>query len=172
MYCPKCSQPQVSEEVRFCSRCGFPLSGVGQLLARGGAHDDDDDGATANRLLSPRQIGMRKGFIWMIMSVVLAVIVTFFTMMKEDAFVLFVPVTICFVIGLMRALHALLLGDARLQQSLNARRDALNANASNSALPPAQSIPVPTFRQPSVNTSEMMSPPPSVTERTTKLIDS
>ncbi|HVF50888.1 MAG TPA: zinc ribbon domain-containing protein [Pyrinomonadaceae bacterium] len=172
MFCPKCSQPQVSEEVRFCSRCGFPLSGVAELLARGGAHDDDDV-ATVNRELSPRQIGMRKGFVWMIMSVVLAVIVTIFTILKDDAFVLFVPVTVCFVIGLTRALHAFLLGDARPQQSLSKRRDALNANAANNAaLPPAQSIPVPTFRQPGVNTSEMMSPPPSVTERTTKLIDS
>jgi ribosomal protein L37E len=33
MYCPKCSQQQVSEEVRFCSRCGFSLSAVRELIA-------------------------------------------------------------------------------------------------------------------------------------------
>ena len=36
MYCPKCNQQQASEEMRFCSRCGFPLSGVAQLLANDG----------------------------------------------------------------------------------------------------------------------------------------
>ena len=36
MYCPKCSQQQSSEEMRFCSRCGFPLSGVGLLLRNEG----------------------------------------------------------------------------------------------------------------------------------------
>ena len=32
MYCPKCSQ-QVSDETRFCSRCGFQLNVVKALLA-------------------------------------------------------------------------------------------------------------------------------------------
>ncbi len=36
MYCPQCSQPQLSEEMRFCSRCGFSLSGVKELVAAGG----------------------------------------------------------------------------------------------------------------------------------------
>ncbi len=33
MYCPQCSQEQVSEQVRFCSRCGFQLNVVKELLA-------------------------------------------------------------------------------------------------------------------------------------------
>ncbi|MEK6279819.1 MAG: zinc ribbon domain-containing protein [Acidobacteriota bacterium] len=32
MYCPKCSQEQVFEEVKFCSRCGFQLNAVKELL--------------------------------------------------------------------------------------------------------------------------------------------
>lgn len=36
MYCPRCSQEQASEDLRFCSRCGFPLAAVSQILARGG----------------------------------------------------------------------------------------------------------------------------------------
>ncbi|HYG80061.1 MAG TPA: hypothetical protein VD861_06720, partial [Pyrinomonadaceae bacterium] len=34
MYCPRCSQQQASEEVRFCSRCGFQLGVVKELLAQ------------------------------------------------------------------------------------------------------------------------------------------
>jgi hypothetical protein len=36
MFCPQCGQQQVSEETRFCSRCGFQLGLVSQLLAYGG----------------------------------------------------------------------------------------------------------------------------------------
>ena len=36
MFCPKCSQPQFSDDIRFCSRCGFPLGLVSEILAHGG----------------------------------------------------------------------------------------------------------------------------------------
>ncbi len=36
MYCPKCSQQQVSEDLRYCSRCGFPLTGVALVLENDG----------------------------------------------------------------------------------------------------------------------------------------
>ncbi len=36
MYCPKCSQQQVSEDLRYCSRCGFPLTGVALVLNNDG----------------------------------------------------------------------------------------------------------------------------------------
>jgi predicted amidophosphoribosyltransferase len=37
MYCPQCSQEQIAEEMRFCSRCGLPLEIVSQLVRNGGA---------------------------------------------------------------------------------------------------------------------------------------
>ena len=33
MHCPKCGQEQNSDEIRFCSKCGFDLKGVKELLA-------------------------------------------------------------------------------------------------------------------------------------------
>ena len=36
MFCPQCGQQQVTGVIRFCSRCGFPLDGVIQLLNNGG----------------------------------------------------------------------------------------------------------------------------------------
>ena len=36
MYCPNCGQQQISDEMRFCSRCGLALSGLAEWLARGG----------------------------------------------------------------------------------------------------------------------------------------
>ena len=36
MYCPKCNQSQASDDMRYCSRCGFPLSTVAILLQNDG----------------------------------------------------------------------------------------------------------------------------------------
>ena len=36
MYCPRCSQQQASEDTKFCSRCGFPLGLIAEILAHGG----------------------------------------------------------------------------------------------------------------------------------------
>ena len=36
MYCPKCSQRQTEDGLRFCSRCGFQLGVVKELLAERG----------------------------------------------------------------------------------------------------------------------------------------
>lgn len=33
MHCPKCGHRQNSDEIRFCSKCGFDLKGVKELLA-------------------------------------------------------------------------------------------------------------------------------------------
>lgn len=36
MFCPKCGQQQVSDEIRFCSRCGFTLKDVAEALKNNG----------------------------------------------------------------------------------------------------------------------------------------
>ena len=36
MHCPSCGQQQVSNETKFCSRCGMPLSLVAEVTAHGG----------------------------------------------------------------------------------------------------------------------------------------
>jgi hypothetical protein len=36
MYCPRCGQQQASEEIKFCSRCGFPLGLISEILTHGG----------------------------------------------------------------------------------------------------------------------------------------
>lgn len=36
MFCPHCGQQQASDQMKFCSRCGFPLSLVSEVLSNGG----------------------------------------------------------------------------------------------------------------------------------------
>ena len=41
MFCPKCSQSQPAEDLRFCPRCGFPLLAVQELVLREEARGGD-----------------------------------------------------------------------------------------------------------------------------------
>lgn len=36
MHCPRCGQQQVSDETRFCARCGLPLGVIAEVLANNG----------------------------------------------------------------------------------------------------------------------------------------
>ena len=36
MHCPSCGQQQISNETKFCSRCGMPLGIVAEVVAHGG----------------------------------------------------------------------------------------------------------------------------------------
>ena len=60
MFCPQCGQQQVTGVIRFCSRCGFPLDGVVQLLNNGGLLPvlrDPDEPVP----VSPRRKGVKQG---------------------------------------------------------------------------------------------------------------
>jgi hypothetical protein len=168
MYCPQCSQEQASEEMRFCSRCGFPLTLVSQLVRSGGALEGFDP--EAKDRLSPRQKGVRWGVILIAVSVLLFPIAALMTAMKSDLVFLFVTVFLVFLAGLVRLLHGYLLAQKtpnEIESSSTARNKQLAA-ARTSALPAGHSIPVTNWQQP-VNTSEM-GKPLSVTENTTKLL--
>jgi hypothetical protein len=168
MYCPQCSQEQVAEEMRFCSRCGFPLAIVSELVRGGGVLAGFDPQAKGQ--LSPRQKGVRWGVLLIAVNVLLLPTAALMTAMKSDWAFLFLPLSVIFVIGLVRLLHAYLLAPKtpnEIERSSAARKKPLAA-ARTSALPAGQAIPVTNWRQP-VNTAEMAQPL-SVTEHTTKLL--
>jgi len=173
MFCPQCSQRQISEEMRFCSGCGFPLEGVSQLVANAGVRLPTVSGDRNE--LSPRQKGVRKAAIFLILSAVLTPLVGMMTALNDDFFVLSVPVLVVFVFGLARLLYALLLENSRPKNDLSLTSAAARENQlrfqGRSGLPAAQGVPIPnsaTWRQPA-NTSEMARPF-SVTDNTTKLL--
>src|SRR3989442_7444383 len=69
MHCPQCGQEQISGEMRFCKRCGFPLDRVRELLATGNISPTLDKEGRKPRE-SPRRKGERQGalmlFIFMV----------------------------------------------------------------------------------------------------------
>jgi hypothetical protein len=180
MYCPQCGQQQVSSEMRFCSRCGFPMGGVAELLAQGGVLRSGDE-QPQEQALSPRRRGVRQGVLMMLVGAVLVPVLAILNgfIHGPNMLDLLVPLSavICFAGGMMRILYALIYegGAPGVKRDMPAyvppaTPAQLNAGGRTSALPPMQSRPVADFTPRRANTAELVQQP-SVTENTTRLLD-
>lgn len=177
MFCPRCSQ-QASDEVSFCSRCGFPLDALAELVESGG--HIERVASEESHSLTPRQRGMRKGALVMAAGLLFGVLTLVLTLFKEDFFMLMFPAALGFIYGFMRLLYGVLLEDdsarAKTAKKTHAtpgeksRAGLEAANARVSELPPARAVPVNAFRSARADTSDMAAPP-SVTESTTRLLE-
>jgi len=167
--------------MRFCSRCGFPLGGVMELLAQGGVLKSEGGDELRAQALSPRRKGVKQGVVLMLLGTVIVPVLGIINSYQYGTTSLEILVAISAVIffagGLMRILYALLFESSAptLKQDATsstspATPTELGAPPRVSALPPAQSIPVPTFTPRRMNTAELAQPP-SVTENTTRLLD-
>ena len=167
MFCPKCSQAQTSDEMRFCSRCGFPLETVTLLL-------NSDGVLPAQANISRRSHRSRvatESLILTLFSWAVAMVCTFWFdasgiyegVAKIGAFTFFM---LGFV-GLFRFLYAFLF--LKMDPVENKRKQRSVAEAQPAQLPPQQTIPISDFaRRP--NTREMAHQA-SVTENTTRLLE-
>lgn len=70
MYCPKCSKPQLSDEVQFCSSCGLPLLTLKELVSTG-RDTKPRSSKSSEAELSAQQKGTRQGIALMLLSVIL-----------------------------------------------------------------------------------------------------
>lgn len=162
MYCPKCSQQQISAEMRFCSRCGFPLGGVRELIASG-----------AETIVSPYYRafrGMRQGLWWMIAGVPLTAFVGFLTAIDDDFAVFLLLPLLIFVIGFIRMLYGGFIQGRKARAKSETSSSLSSGMPAPAELPPARATPVTNFTPPKMQTSEIIQPP-SVTENTTRLLD-
>jgi hypothetical protein len=183
MHCPQCGQQQASGEMRFCSRCGFSLGGVVELLANDG-NLPAREFATEKRKHSPRYEGVRQGVTLFFIGAVIVPLLAIINSFQANGSTLLdilVPISavLFFVGGFMRILYAAIFEEgipphaytqsAPTPYAPPVAPPQLNVGARATALPPAQSIPVSTWRQ-RPNTAEIIQPP-SVTENTTRLLD-
>src|SRR3982751_2987337 len=178
MFCPQCGQQQVSGEMRFCSRCGFPLGGVMQLLASGGILATDNAAGQSPKQLSARRKGYRQGGLMMLISLIATPLMAILAELGLPE--VFIPLTaiLFFWGGVIRMMCAPFFEDAGVPATTDALPPAyipptgpaqFQAGAPHTALPSQRSIPASGWRQPT-NTAELV-PPPSVTENTTRLLD-
>ena len=171
MYCPKCSQQQVSDEVRFCSRCGFPLTAVRELIATGGALTEREAEAVQ---LSPAFRGMRKGVWVMLACLPLALVAGLLAAMDDVFAVLLLLPVFCFVAGFALLLYGTFIqskspqGKRDSSQSVKPVMPAQLSTAPRSPeLLPARVPPIEGFADQRIVTAEMVEQP-SVTENTTR----
>lgn len=177
MFCPECGQQQVSNDVRFCSRCGFQLVGVTGLLATRGALPAGaaPPGASYE---TPRRKGVRQGAKLLLFGIFL---LPFFGLLSEMTRGLLpeelvIIGAIVFLGGLLRLIYAALFEDgpyrrpAVLPNYIPPTSLTPGAPARGAELPPAQSISAQAYAPPRHNTSEI-SFRPSVTEHETRLLD-
>ena len=171
MYCPKCGQQQISEEMRFCSRCGLPLSALAEWLAGGSLPvklaDEPEKVA-----LSPRRKGIRRSAKLMFFSGVLFPIFLMISLAENEPGALMPPL-ILFFISLAWMLYARIFSDNTVRVPAidrSVQTSTLDAPPTRASLPPATTPPISNVGRQQVRTNELAQPP-SVTEHTTRLLD-
>lgn len=176
MYCPRCSQQQVSEETKFCSRCGFPLGLVSEVLAHGGFLPQLADLHKSKKWLTKKN-GVVFSLFWFMFF--LLIMTPIFEMADIDILAGFSAVVGIFG-GLMWLIGALVFLKSEPKQfdlPMNELQRA-NVNAfyatNQKVLSPHQTQPAQSYVPPPVNSWKAPDTgsfaPRSVTEGTTKLL--
>lgn len=175
MYCPSCGQENTTHETRFCSRCGFLLTGTYTLLQSGGV--DPNASVTTKSKTSPRNRGLKKGLFIFLLTFLIVPIVAIISVaanLRQPVVVVIVAILL-FVGGLLRMAYALLF-EEHYETAPSPGDDLLSAAQLHMnrvvSLPAAQSIPVDAFTSPRAgnwrDTNDLE--PTNVVEGTTRLI--
>ena len=182
MFCPTCGQRQISEDTRFCSKCGFLLSGVAELIFNGGALPQTLQPLKSTKD-SPRRKGLKQGLFVFLLSFLVVPLIAILTIAIDarEPFAVAIAAILLTVGGLLRMAYALMFesnepyGGATLEENaLNAAQNFLGKNKSAAALPPSQSIPTSTYVPPTAGNwrdTNDLNATQSVTENTTKFLD-
>ena len=177
MFCPQCGQQQVAGVIRFCSRCGFPLDGVMQLLSNGGSlpvYRTPDEPVP----VSARRKGLKQGGLLLLSGAVIVPILAIFANYGNSTFLEILAAlsaVICFIGGPLRMLFAAVFEEGAPKPVRMYGPTPMHMpqqfvpHAPSPALPPPPARPQQTsWRRP--NTAELVTPP-SVTENTTRLLE-
>ena len=167
MFCPKCNQQQISDDVRFCSRCGFPLSVVAELLSNDGVLIANQIETRENAPLLRRK-GARIGAKIIFLSVFLTLPAFALSIIFDSPFPLLITI-IPFLIGLTQILYIFIFGESIIPLKRDEQFSELTARERQFNFPISQGVPISIVDSRSINTAEIIQPL-SVTEHTTKLL--
>lgn len=179
MHCPRCGQQQVSEEIKYCSRCGFPLGLVSEILANGGFLPQLADLNKKGKKFLTRNFGLKISLLWFLVICFILVPLAAITKAPGNVVAGLSIIGFCGTLFLA-ALSFLFLPkpDKSLPQqndypAENTAPQFLRGNQAQTALPPQTSQPVSSYVPPAGSwkapeTGDLV--PSSVTEGTTKLL--
>ena len=179
MHCPRCGQQQISEQTKFCSRCGFQLGLVSELLENGGFLPQLAELHKHKSTIFSRKNGVIFSVLWFIFFVMM--VPAFFGIANEPE-----AAGVSAVFGIFSTMMLLILSLAVLKRAPKAHELAahqmpaappaagLYGNQQMGALPPQQSQPAASYMAPAGNwrapdTGDLVRPG-SVTESTTRLL--
>lgn len=66
MHCPRCGQQQISEETKFCSKCGLPLHVIADVVSQGGSLTQLDQLNQGKKKALTRRNGMIFSLFWLL----------------------------------------------------------------------------------------------------------
>ena len=177
MHCPRCGQQQISDQTKFCSRCGFQLGLVSELLMNGGFLPQLAELYKGKTTFFTRKNGLIFTALWFIFWVMM--LPAFFGIADAEE-----VAGVSAVFGVFSTMMLLIISLAFLKRPPKPYELAANqmqppaslyGNVAMGALPPQQSQPASTYEAPvgswrTPDTGELTRRPGSVTEGTTKLL--
>ncbi len=179
MFCPRCGLEQFNNETRFCSRCGFLMDGMLEVVMNGALppkfFEKDDPKA-----ISPRKKGVKQGGFLMLSGLIIVPLLGILSaIFNFDGAVVGLMAIITFLGGFVRILYALIFQSSiPVVEHEEGLIDAVKQNLIEKAkgkkeLSAQQTEPASTFMPPEQgkwrDTKDLVGN--SVTENTTKLLD-
>lgn len=179
MHCPICGQQQISDKTRFCSRCGFLLTGIAEVVANDGVVPAQKQSFFASG--SPRRRGVMQGaFIFLLSFLIVPIMAMITVALNIEPFAVAGSAILLTMGGLLRIVYALMFesgvagGNTLEQNVMAASQQAMSGKREVSELSPGQSIPASVYAPPNAgqwrDTNDLATPG-SVTDGTTKLLE-
>jgi hypothetical protein len=176
MHCPRCGQQQVSEEIKFCSRCGFPLGLVAEILGHGGFLPQLADLPKKKKRILTRKNGLKISLIWFIFFTMFMTAIAGLTGADEEIVGFFAVLGSLGGLLLMTISFLFLYKEPKYILDENVTQPAQFAHGAHhqGALPPQSYQPIDNYAPPAGSwkapaTGELAQPG-SVTDATTKLL--
>ena len=167
MFCPQCSQQRTSENIRFCSRCGFQLDAVAELIFNDGIlHNSSKE--PQGKLSLFRESTYRVGAKLIFLSLVLLPVI-FILSYVFDSPVPFIFPLLIFFSGIAQLTYVRLFTEEVLP-GIRENESGMGFNKPAFSLHSSTATPISNIDFRRRDTGEMIQPP-SVTEHTTKLLE-
>ena len=180
MYCPRCGFEQLNSDTRFCSRCGFLMEGMMEVIVNGGLppvlFNKSDQSA-----ISPRKKGVMQGGMLMLSGVIIVPLLGILsTLLNFNETLIGLAAIVTFLGGFVRILFALIFQSSIPVVSENedglidaVKQNLIDKARGKKALSPEQSVSASEYISPEQgkwrDTNDLVKT--SVTENTTKLLD-
>ena len=177
MHCPRCGQQQISDQTKFCSRCGFQLGLVAELLVHGGVLPQLAELNKKKGILT-RKNGVAFSVLWCLFF--LFIMTPFWGIVNVEELAAISAITGIFG-GMMFLISSMLFLKKpmpafvmSLNSMPNQQPSSVYGTANQNALPPQQSQPASTYMPPegawrAAETGDFARPG-SITDNTTKLL--